>query len=475
MDILQIYNPDIEVYVRYRRVPYEEVELFVEDNEGVDSSSENFIRKVLKMCVPNLQSEVATALRDVDKEKAYKTLRKIYNGCIMLNPGIDVDEWLSITGDIAFIKGSIDKDADFPPTADGGEEASRDEHPSSKSAGRKKATQKRKRKPITKPKFLGLEGHLKSTIVGQDEAIEAITKSLKRSVAGLREEDRPLGVFLFAGSSGVGKSELAKQLHKYLFGDSPIVRVDFGELQQKHDVQKLLGAPPSYVGYDDGGQLTNQMKKASSTVVLLDEVEKAHPDIWNALLRVFDEGQITDNTGEAVSFKDAIIIMTTNLGNTDIASAVEGSDIGFGNNLTPSGVNPSRRGIEKYVNKAIKKYFRPELLNRIDQTVIFNHLTTDDLVEIARLEINKLGEKLSKKGISLSYSDSLIEHMVKEGFAPLEGARGMRRLRMSLLEDRLADELLYKSSLRGSVVSLAWENGELVLEFKSPEKQERKA
>lgn len=467
MDVLQIYNPDIEIYVRYRRIPYEEVELFIADNEDVDSSSEDFIRNVLRLCVPNLQTEVADALREADKKQAYKTLRKIYNGCIMLNPGLDVDEWLTITGDVAFLKTSIDKDKDFPPALDEPEEKEA-------TVETKAKTKTRARKPITKPKFLGLEGYLKSKIIGQDEAAEAIVKSLKRSVTGLREEDRPLGVFLFAGSSGIGKSEMAKQLHSYLFGSSPIVRVDFGELQQKHDVQKLLGAPPSYIGYDDGGQLTNQMKKSSSTVVLLDEVEKAHPDIWNALLRVFDEGEITDNTGEAVSFKDSIIIMTTNLGNTDIASAVEGSDIGFGASLTPSGINPSRPAIEKYVNKAIKKYFKPELINRIDKTVVFNHLTQQNLVEIARLELDKLGEKLSKKGVSLSYSDSLIDHMTIAGFSPLEGARGMRRLRTNLLEDRIADELLSNSKLRGSVVSLAWEDGQLTLELKTPTKRTRK-
>lgn len=463
MDVIQIYTPEIEEYVLYKRVPYEEVEIFVSEHDSADK--EVFIKNVLQLCITNLQSDIVEALKGLEREKAYKALRKIYNGCIMLNPGLDVDDWLAITGDISFIKSDqISSDAEFPPTPDELKDLE-------KKQDTKKKDTRFKKSFVTKSKFMGLESFLKDAIIGQDEAVETVVNSLKRSVTGLREDDRPVGVFLMAGASGVGKSELAKKLQEYLFGSDKIVRIDFGEYQQKHDVHKLIGAPPSYVGYEEGGQLSNQIKENPHTVVLLDEVEKAHPDIWNTLLRVFDEGYLTDSGGETVSFKNTIIIMTTNLGNRDIVSNINGSDIGFGE--INVGNIPTRAATEKYVNRAVEKYFRPEFINRLDKTVVFNHLDKDALIKIADLELSKLAKKLTKKGLSLHYGEDVLEQMVEKGFNAIEGARGMRRVRRELLEDSIADQLLSKGSPRGSMVFLMWPD-EPEVTIKRPEKKATK-
>lgn len=334
------------------------------------------------------------------------------------------------------------------------------------------APKQKKVKQITKQKYMGLDAHLRSNIIGQSDAIDAVVSSLKRSQAGLSDNDRPLGVFLFAGSSGVGKTHLANVLHKYLFGnDYPMVRIDCGEYQHKHENQKLIGSPPGYVGHDEGGQLVNFIKQHPSTVVLLDEVEKAHPDLWNTFLRVFDDGTLTDGKGEIVDFKHAIIIMTTNLGNDKTTDYLLGGGTGFNKDVNYKlGTKkiPDRNILERNTNDAIKKHFKPEFLNRIDKVVIFNFLTEEDCQTIAQLEMSIVAEKMRKKGYSFEYNPSVIEGLIEKGIDSVRGARGLSQIRREQIESPLADNIISSSAPRGSIFQVYYENSLFKFNVKKP-------
>jgi len=334
---------------------------------------------------------------------------------------------------------------------------------------------KPKIKPISKQKYFGLQDHLKSNVIGQDQAIEIITSSLKRSQAGLSDNDRPLGVFLFAGSSGVGKTHLANTLHKYLFGnDYPMIRIDCGEYQHKHENQKLIGSPPGYVGHDEGGQLVNIVKQYPSAVILLDEVEKAHPDLWHTFLRVFESGVMNDAKGELVDFKNSIVIMTTNLGNNKITEYLLGSGTGFNQNIhykTETRKIPERSIVEKNTTEAIKKHFKPEFLNRLDKIVIFNYLSQNDCETIAKLEMSIVAEKMKKKGFIFEYNASVIEGLVNQGIDTIKGARRLSQIRREQIESPLADTIIETVVPRGSIFNLYCENDTFKFDIKKPSKQ----
>jgi ATP-dependent Clp protease ATP-binding subunit ClpA len=334
---------------------------------------------------------------------------------------------------------------------------------------------KPKIKQISKQKYLGLENHLKSNIIGQDAAIEAIVSSLKRSQAGLSDNDRPLGVFLFAGSSGVGKTHLANILHKYLFGnDHPMVRIDCGEFQHKHENQKLIGSPPGYVGHDEGGQLVNIIKQFPSSVVLLDEVEKAHPDLWNTFLRVFDDGVLTDSKGELVDFKNTIIIMTTNLGNDKTSEHLLSGGTGFNRDVnykTGTKKIPERSILERNTNDGIKKHFKPEFLNRIDKVVIFNYLSESDCQTIAQLEMSIVADKLRKKGYSFEYNQNVIDGLILKGIDSIKGARGLAQVRRELMESPLADSMINTAIPRGSIFQMYYEDDLFKFSIQKPNKK----
>ncbi len=277
MNIYQIFIPELGTNVKFKVLPVKDAEDFVKKNKSV----KDLRKRILQFIVYNLTTDVAAALASMSREAAERALEAVYAGCIMLNPSLDVDYWLNIaysTNPAKFSDGpgkdyNIDQIKKFLRQAE---------------AKTKSTTAASKVKKLNKQKFLGLEQYLKSNVIGQDEAIDEVVSALFRSQAELNDPNRPLGVFLFAGSSGVGKTHLANALHKYLFDDnSSMVRIDCGEYQHKHENQKLLGSPPGYIGHDDGGQLTNQIKKNPNTVVLIDEVEKAHADIWNTFLRIF--------------------------------------------------------------------------------------------------------------------------------------------------------------------------------------------
>lgn len=333
-----------------------------------------------------------------------------------------------------------------------------------------------KPKQITKQKFLGLEPYLKNNIIGQEHAVSALINALRRSQAGLHDPDRPLGVFLFAGSSGVGKTHLANALHKYLFGsDYPMVRIDCGEFQHKHENQKLIGSPPGYVGHDEGGQLVNLVKKYPSTVILLDEVEKAHPDLWNTFLRVFDDGVLTDGKGEIVNFKNTIIIMTTNLGNDKTSEHLLSGGSGFTKDVnykTGTKIIPSRSIVERNTNDAVKKHFKPEFLNRIDKTVIFNYLSDEDCSKIAQLEMSVIADKLSKKGFSMQYNDNVISGLIAEGIDSIKGARGLAQVRRDKIESQLAESIMDYPSPRGSIFQIDYEDSIFKFNVIKPSKKQ---
>lgn len=335
---------------------------------------------------------------------------------------------------------------------------------------------KNKLKKISRQKFLGLEGHLLNNIIGQEEAVDSVVSALKRSQVGLNDKNRPLGIFLFAGSSGVGKTHLASTLHKYLFSEEyPMVRIDCGEFQHKHENQKLIGSPPGYVGHDEGGQLVNLVKKNPHTVVLLDEVEKAHADMWNTFLRVFEDGVLTDGKGEEVSFLNTVIIMTTNLGNEKTVDYLLSGGTGFAKNInhkTSTTQMPAKEMVEKNTLDAVRKHFRPEFINRLDKIIVFNHLDRSNLEKIAELEMSIIMDKLSKKGYSINYTDEVISALLDKGVDSVKGARGLAQVRREKMEDQLADILIKSAPPRGTIFEISYkdESDNFIFTLKKPSK-----
>ena len=382
----------------------------------------------------------------------------------MLNPGLDIDYWVAIA--YASAPSNQDLDDDF------GFKEIQELLAKAKSSAKAKVKTTNNAKKLTKQKYYGIEPYLKTNIIGQDEAVDSICSALLRSQAGLNDEGRPLGVFLFAGASGVGKTHLASTLHKYLFGEEYLmVRIDCGEFQHKHENQKLIGSPPGYVGHDEGGQLVNQIKKNPQSVVLIDEVEKAHPDIWNTFLSIFDEGFVTDGKGEKIDFRDTIIIMTTNLGNDKTVDNLIGTGTGFNKNVNYTNsttVTPARQMVEKNTLDAIRKYFRPELINRIDKIVVFNHLNKENCEKIAELEMNVISDKLSKKGYTIEYNQEVIDGLINTGIDTIKGARGLSQIRRENLETKIAKYIVHSSVPKGSVFIFNYENDDFTLKISKP-------
>lgn len=433
MQLIQIYNHELDAPVQYRVYPPQEIKAFIDDLDYEDQ--DEFVQLVLKKIVGNLNTEVAVALSAFeDKRQAIEAVHSIYNGCVMLNPGLNIDAWNEISRTTSF----------------------REQKP--------QLEEPKRRSKLSATKIKGLSGFLRSRIVGQDEAIDLVASALKRSAAGISTPEKPLGVFLFSGASGTGKTQLAKELQKYLF-EGDIIRMDCGEFQHKHENQKILGAPPSYVGHASGGALSERMKENPKTVVLLDEVEKAHKDIWDTFLRVFDEGILIDGKGDTVSFRDAIIIMTTNLGNKTMVEDFASHGVGFTKQAF------SVDDYERYADKEIRKYFRPEFINRIDKVVYFNYLGVDDLQAIASLLMSELEARVRDLGIILQYSDSLIEYLAGNELDPVEGARSVTSKIRNTIEDKLSDLLLDQGPFEtDSVIHLGYDKSDLVIEVRNPDK-----
>lgn len=484
--------PELATFVKFKVLEPESVETFLSSlSFSKDSSSKqeyyiSFRKKVIENFIFNLKGDISESLRMMSRTAAEKCLDALYTGALMLNPGLDVDGWLNISYSPLSGKNSIKDDS----SDDMDDEITQAFFESLKNFKKgnnpkfdlddfpfppKKKTTTKKQKTITKEKFLGLEYHLKNNIVGQDIAVDAIVNALKRSQAGLSDLDRPLGVFLFAGSSGVGKTHLANTLHTYLFGyDNPMVRIDCGEFQHKHENQKLIGSPPGYVGHDEGGQLVNLVKQNPYTVVLLDEVEKAHPDLWNTFLRVFDDGILTDGKGEVVDFRNTIIIMTTNLGNDKTTEHLLSGGTGFTKDIAykiGTKVIPERSILERNTNDAIKKHFKPEFLNRIDKIVIFNYLSEQDCERIARLEMSVIVTKLSKKGFQIEYSNNVINGLIEKGIDSIRGARGLAQIRRDQIETQIADTLVYSVIPKGTTFHIDYEDQDFTIYVQKPKKK----
>jgi len=289
-------------------------------------------------------------------------------------------------------------------------------------------------------KLLNMEETLHQRLIGQDEAVKAVSKAIRRARVGLKNPNRPIASFIFSGPTGVGKTELTKALATYFFGsEEAMIRLDMSEFMERHTVSKLIGSPPGYVGFNEGGQLTEAVRRRPYTVVLFDEIEKAHPDVFNLLLQLLEDGRLTDSKGRTVDFKNTLIIMTSNIGSKVIEKG--GGGLGFefsGENAEDSQYNR----IRSLVNEELKQYFRPEFLNRLDEIIVFRQLTRDEVKDIAEIMLKEVFQRIEDKGITLSVSNAFKERLVEEGYNPSYGARPLRRAVMRLLEDSLAEEVL---------------------------------
>ena len=303
--------------------------------------------------------------------------------------------------------------------------------------------------------LLNLDKELIGKVIGQDDAVVKIAKSIKRNRLGIKDPNRPIGSFVFLGSTGVGKTHLAKQLAKEMFGsEDSLIRVDMSEYQEKHSISKLVGAPPGYVGYEEGGLLTEKVKNKPYSVILFDEVEKAHKDVFTILLQILDDGHVTDSLGRKINFKNTLIILTSNLGVKKLQDF--GTGIGFSN--SPYANEEAKKEV---LMKEMKKFFSPEFINRIDDTIVFNSLTPEDIKKITVIELEKLGKRLKDMKYTLNFDDTLVDYLAKIGFDEMYGARPLKRAIQDKVEDLLSEEVLTGKMVEGKTYNIKVENDEV--------------
>ena len=306
-------------------------------------------------------------------------------------------------------------------------------------------------------RLLKMEEQMKKAVIGQDEAVSAISRAVRRSRAGIKNPRRPIGSFIFLGPTGVGKSLLARILSEFMFGDrDALIQIDMSEYMDKFNVSRLIGAPPGYVGYEEGGQLTEKVRRRPYSVILLDEIEKAHPDVFNLLLQVFEEGQLTDSLGRKVDFRNTLIIMTSNVGAEHIRNA---GSLGF----VAAKEDTSYQAVKDRLLNEVKKAFKPEFINRIDDIIVFRNLTKEDLTEIIKLEINEVIERLKGRGIDISLSPEAMDFLMEKGFDPLYGARPLKRTIQRYVEDMLSEEIISGRFKEGSKVTVVRRDDNLAL------------
>jgi ATP-dependent Clp protease ATP-binding subunit ClpC len=280
-------------------------------------------------------------------------------------------------------------------------------------------------------------------VIGQDAAVVKIAKSIKRNRLGIKDPNRPIGSFIFLGSTGVGKTHLAKQLAKEMFGtEDSLIRVDMSEYQEKHSISKLVGAPPGYVGYEEGGLLTEKVKNKPYSVILFDEVEKAHKDVFTVLLQILDDGHVTDSLGRKINFKNTLIILTSNLGVKKLQDF--GTGIGFSNNSYAD-----EEAKKEILMKEMKNFFSPEFINRIDDTIVFNSLSPEDIEKITEIELKKLMTRLGEMKYTVTYNDEVVKYLAKIGFDEVYGARPLKRAIQDKIEDLLSEEVLTGKMIEG--------------------------
>ena len=307
-------------------------------------------------------------------------------------------------------------------------------------------------------------------VVGQQEAITKMAKAIRRNRLGIRDPNRPIGAFILLGNSGVGKTHLAKQMAKEIFGsEDNLIRIDMSEYQEKHSVSRLVGAPPGYVGYDKGGQLTEQVKNKPYSVILFDEVEKANKEIFSILLRVLDEGFITDSLGRKINFKNCIIIMTSNIGVRKLQEF--GTGIGFGTSSKNYGHEEQKREMLK---KELQKFFAPEFLNRIDEVVVFKTLSKEDIKKIVVLEIERLNSRLVGLKFNINFDESIIDLISEVGYDEIYGARPLKRAIQDKIEDYISEEVLRGNIIENVEYKIFAENKEIKIETKSKKGRKKK-
>jgi len=294
-----------------------------------------------------------------------------------------------------------------------------------------------------------MEDALHHRVIGQDEAVNVVSNAIRRSRAGLADPDRPIGSFLFLGPTGVGKTELCKSLAEFLFDtEEAMVRIDMSEFMEKHAVARLIGAPPGYIGYEEGGYLTEAVRRRPYSVILLDEVEKAHPDVFNILLQVLDDGRLTDGHGRTVDFRNTVIVMTSNLGSHAIQEHAQSGNFD---------------AMKKAVMEIVAQHFRPEFVNRLDESVVFHPLQADQIRRIAELQITILNKRLSSRELQVILSDAAMDHLSKSGYDVVYGARPLKRTIQQQLENPFAQALLKGEFSAGDVIRVDWQKGVLSL------------
>jgi len=312
-------------------------------------------------------------------------------------------------------------------------------------------------------RLLHMEERLSERVIGQEEAIHAISDAIRRARAGLKDPRRPIGSFIFIGPSGVGKTELAKALAEFLFGDEDaLVRLDMSEYREQHTVSRLFGAPPGYVGYEEGGQLTEAVRRRPYRVILFDEIEKAHPEVWNALLQILDDGRLTDGQGQVVDFRNTVLIMTSNLGTEFVR---QGGTLGF---LSEDSSDENRAQHEK-IQKALKSTFRPEFLNRIDEIIMFSPLKLEQMYQIVDLQMKEVSDRLKEHGLDVVLTEAARKWLAEVGYDPAFGARPLRRALQKHIESPLSISVLSGQFQRGDRVIVDYQPGDNQLTFRKEE------
>ena len=317
-------------------------------------------------------------------------------------------------------------------------------------------------------KLSKMSNNIKKKIIGQDDAITKISRAIQRNRVGLKDPKKPIGTFIFLGSTGVGKTQLAKALSEEMFDSTDsLIRIDMSEYMEKFSVSRLVGAPPGYVGYEEGGQLTEKVRKKPYSVILLDEIEKAHPDVFNLLLQVLDDGQVTDSLGRKIDFKNTVIIMTSNIGTRQLKDFGQG--VGFGTAAKKAQADSHQKSV---IENALKKAFAPEFLNRIDDVVVFNPLEREDIHKIIDIELDKLYKRIKEIGYDLSLSDKAKDYIADKGFDKQYGARPLKRAIQKYIEDALAEEIVNSKLEEGDSIfmDLDEKKEELTIKIKKAEK-----
>jgi ATP-dependent Clp protease ATP-binding subunit ClpC len=313
-------------------------------------------------------------------------------------------------------------------------------------------------------RLMKLEDTLHRRVIGQEEAVSAVARAIRRARAGLKDPKRPIGSFIFLGPTGVGKTELCRALGEAMFGDEDaVIRLDMSEYMEKHTVSRLVGSPPGYVGFEEGGQLTEAVRRKPYSVVLLDEVEKAHPDVFNMLLQILEDGRLTDNTGRVVSFKNTIVVMTSNAGAHTIGAA---RTMGFGSAGEKNAAD--YEAMKDAVMKEVRNLFRPEFINRVDELIVFHALSEENIREITGMMLRQVADRLRGREIRLSWDKRVTDKLAEEGYDPKFGARPLRRLIQRTVEDTLSEALLQGEIELGQPVKLSVKGGEIVIRPQAP-------